>query len=622
MPNKLYNENSVQSIADAIRLKNDGGVGTYKIGAMGDEILKMKYSNIPKYHYNEALSVINRIKNIQDRLNNYFTFATITDNHVAVGTTYENETKLSIRHSAFAIEMINKFIGLDAFVNLGDDTWENNIDTDNSYNSVKYLNDATKSFKNDILSFVIRGNHDQSVDRTKTYNLREKDNPYDVFATTLERGYGYKDLTSKKIRMIFLNTSDYATGSTGGFDLSYEQRTFLINSLDLSSKEDMDNWKIVIFSHIPLNYPKDSSYGTITDIKSILDAYVNGGTVTITVNPTYARYENETASGTITYNYSGKNGAKIIGNFFGHIHNTYYGKMQDNDILLVASPNTCFKLEKGTTEIYDVETAYKKTLGTAQDTATTFYVVDLDGTMVYSVGYGANIDRTMNYGDAVIYSIEYNLTNASINNTSSIIEENGTYNATLTIPNEYELSTITITMGGVDVTNDVYSNNTITIEKVTGDIVITAIAKAQEWSEVVSDLAVAIRSAWYFGNTSTAPELHSGNDSASLAVTTDNGHAYTDRENNTIYLMPVNKKATKIDISTNEGVELAYRFQGLKDNGGTFAKIFDSADISANQYEWTRETVDYILVEIIRKDGSSWAWGYDDSKISVTFSNY
>lgn len=67
----------------------------------------------------------------------------------------------------------------------------------------------------------------------------------------------------------------------------------------------------------------------------------------------------------------------------------------------------------------------------------------------------------------------------NIDNTAIKAEYNNSYTATLTAKDEYILDTISVTMGGEEVTVD-KTTGTINIEKVTGDIVITATSKKVE----------------------------------------------------------------------------------------------------------------------------------------------
>lgn len=71
------------------------------------------------------------------------------------------------------------------------------------------------------------------------------------------------------------------------------------------------------------------------------------------------------------------------------------------------------------------------------------------------------------------YTITNNLTNATNSNKMISVEENSSYTATITANNGYTLSTVTVTMGGANITSSCYSNGAINISKVTGNIVIT-----------------------------------------------------------------------------------------------------------------------------------------------------
>ena len=74
------------------------------------------------------------------------------------------------------------------------------------------------------------------------------------------------------------------------------------------------------------------------------------------------------------------------------------------------------------------------------------------------------------------YSITNNLTNVTTNNSANSINANSNYTATLTPDSGYDLSTVTVVMGEVNITDDSYSNGVINIANVTGNIVITATA--------------------------------------------------------------------------------------------------------------------------------------------------
>lgn len=80
------------------------------------------------------------------------------------------------------------------------------------------------------------------------------------------------------------------------------------------------------------------------------------------------------------------------------------------------------------------------------------------------------------YAGTGSHSITYNLTNCTCSETATEIGAGQTFTAGL-LPNEgYEIdhSSVTITMGGADVTYETVAGDYICIEKVTGDVVITA----------------------------------------------------------------------------------------------------------------------------------------------------
>lgn len=74
----------------------------------------------------------------------------------------------------------------------------------------------------------------------------------------------------------------------------------------------------------------------------------------------------------------------------------------------------------------------------------------------------------------VLYNVTRNLTNCASSNTADTVAEGAAYTTTLSPTGTYKkLGTITVTMGGADVSASAVSGNTITIADVTGNIVIT-----------------------------------------------------------------------------------------------------------------------------------------------------
>ncbi len=76
-------------------------------------------------------------------------------------------------------------------------------------------------------------------------------------------------------------------------------------------------------------------------------------------------------------------------------------------------------------------------------------------------------------------TVTNNLTNATSSNTAVSVDKSSSYTATITASDGYTLdgATVTVTMGGADITSTAYANGIITISSVTDDIVITVVAK-------------------------------------------------------------------------------------------------------------------------------------------------
>ena len=96
--------------------------------------------------------------------------------------------------------------------------------------------------------------------------------------------------------------------------------------------------------------------------------------------------------------------------------------------------------------------------------------------MIYSFCYGAGTDRTIGYAATVYHSITNTLTHVTTSNDAVAAEDGTEYTAALSAVSGYTMETVSVTMGGADITASAYteSSGVIRIAKVTGDVVITA----------------------------------------------------------------------------------------------------------------------------------------------------
>ena len=97
----------------------------------------------------------------------------------------------------------------------------------------------------------------------------------------------------------------------------------------------------------------------------------------------------------------------------------------------------------------------------------------------YTFKYELDNGNVVNIGSAeldnnVYYAISKTLTYCTISNSATKVVEGSSYSATITANDGYELKSVTVTMGGANVS---VTNGVINIAKVTGNIVINAVAE-------------------------------------------------------------------------------------------------------------------------------------------------
>lgn len=79
-----------------------------------------------------------------------------------------------------------------------------------------------------------------------------------------------------------------------------------------------------------------------------------------------------------------------------------------------------------------------------------------------------------------VYTVTNTLTNCTSNNSATTATQGTSYTATITANSGYTLdgATVSVTMGGTNITSTAYADGVITIDNVTGDIVVTVEAVA------------------------------------------------------------------------------------------------------------------------------------------------
>ena len=102
-----------------------------------------------------------------------------------------------------------------------------------------------------------------------------------------------------------------------------------------------------------------------------------------------------------------------------------------------------------------------------------------EGMSTITVSYGGKTDDfVVSVTEYPSYSITYDLTNFTSSNTASKVAMGGSYTTALSYDStKYDFGSVTVTMGGTDITSTAYQDGSVIINEVTGNVVITAIAR-------------------------------------------------------------------------------------------------------------------------------------------------
>ena len=471
----------------------------------------LAHADIPDYVKEATLALANKVSDV--RTDESIVFLAMSDTHQYGDQQYSDttadangvQTNTSNLHAAMAAKILAYAMDFDFMAHLGDVAWGGSGTTSPLLQSqvddmLGWLGEAHKG----IPCFHAIGNHDTGIYyheqmledgetgvytetgeylyKTLTALSASEDT---VFGDSTNGGYCYRDFADKKLRVFLLNTSEKLVNAQKDQGTYGAQRVWFANALlDLNGKSDAADWSFIVLCH----YPAD--YGATMPLSELLKAYVEGASFTIT-DPVSSYYVGDGTSQTVDF--SGNNSAKFIAQFHGHTHNFLVSKLYSYatgsgvqyDAWRVAIPNGQYNRENyystvgSYTDIsFAQDTSYSKTANTAKDTSFVVNVINPSEEKIYSFCYGAGYDRVIGYAATVYYSVTSNLSNVTSSNTSVSVEENQSYSATLSVADGYEMQSVVVTMGGVDVTDEYVTENKIQIGTVTGDIVITAIATA------------------------------------------------------------------------------------------------------------------------------------------------
>jgi hypothetical protein len=449
--------------------------------------IRPSFSDIPRYVTEEARSVSRKVLAVQNE--NTVTSIVWADAHHTKDqvTGWQVQTNISTLHAAMGASLIAKACKIDFAAYCGDYTFgsgqttfelfEGQCEEMNSYMDIAFYDIPTLYCvgNHDTGEYYLRDNTEGSLyGAENVYRLigGKNDDGITVMGST-RYGYCYRDIPEKKVRIINLNTVEGETdgGYTGGQCSDTQLLWFAQTLYNVGASSD---WGIFVVSHYPLDYGNTCRAG------NILYQYINGGSVTY--------------NGT-TVNFGGHNLAKFIAQYHGHTHCLKVDRLHyivnqqgtEFNAYRLATPSGTFYRNNDYAghPVYGIDfgesVAYTKTADTAEDTAFVVNVYDPSTEVIHSFCYGAGYDRIVGVGDITYSSVSLNLTNVTSSNTDEYVVNGGNYSTTLTPSASYSMTSVTVTMGGTDITNSAYNSDThvISIASVSGDISIMATASKE-----------------------------------------------------------------------------------------------------------------------------------------------
>ena len=207
----------------------------------------------------------------------------------------------------------------------------------------------------------------------------------------------------------------------------------------------------------------------------------NGTKTTISANVTFANMSDVsggTTDGSAISVEMRFNGAPYLGDAWASASTAYVVQQNLNNITSTnpatnAAKNAAFTTTLAGATGYQIASVVV-TMG-GEDITSTAYT---PGTGVVSIASVTGTVVITAYGSPAVYTITNTLTKCSTSNAATSAAYGSAYSATLTEDTGYTFSSVTVTMGGTDITSDAYDSgdDTITIASVTGNIVITATA--------------------------------------------------------------------------------------------------------------------------------------------------
>lgn len=320
-----------------------GGILANLVNGQVEQYSEFTNNHIKPYYKSNVETKENEVVTLQN--DDTFTFAFGADFHI-------NEYDSGVpAHSLNVLNKVVDSIEVDAIVNGGDTINYGRQEKYHGFASIKNLN---RKIKNKVKTFHVVGNHEYNgvsllsdgkqrkswtITKQELYNLIGKQQENNVVWGSKEGMYYYKDFADKKIRAIFLNTSDNAfefkNDNDGKGDylaidpmvvcgLRSQQVTWLINTaLNFTDKQDRNQWHTMVFTHIPIFRATDGmtwnqpNLQNDVAIRQILNSFRQGTSTPISYTD---NAHNGYFSLSLNTNFAPQGALPLIGVFSGHVH--------------------------------------------------------------------------------------------------------------------------------------------------------------------------------------------------------------------------------------------------------------------------------------------------------------
>lgn len=447
------------------------------------EIDTSGYGKLPSYWNNAVDNAISTIRGLQEDPNNIPLFAYFSDCHIRPNATTPNPG-----YTGTLAAMVMNACQIPFAVCCGDVARSDGNGLTSESQMIDCFDEANRNFAPIGWYRLLQtmGNHDGSWGTNEAYSdkvycyqmdsnelydciFRKQENMSNHVFGGGDKTYFYADDAANKIRIIMLNSLWLEDSfDANGVANRRRMRTYGFGQAQLSwlantaLKFSEDGWSVVLATHVPPIASYDSTYRDEAVLRGILGDFIDcvgGNTYTYGTSGNWDYASVTTVKPTHT--------AKVIGMFCGHNHkDTIDISTYDFPIITITADGNI---------PYDSNEEIR-VMGTDNEHALDFVTVNKATESVTLTRLGVGASRAYSYKGIVLYSVTNALTNVSTSNGVGSVEGDTAYSATLTVNDGYEKLTVTVTMGGVDITSTAYNNGTVSIAKVTGDIVITASA--------------------------------------------------------------------------------------------------------------------------------------------------